>query len=61
MFRGAKEVELLLLLIPVPSNPLEASGAIIEGMGQNANLGFGERHELLTEEGVRKHFELLSD
>jgi hypothetical protein len=61
MFPGTEEVELLHLLIPVPSNPLEASGAIIEGVGQNANLGFGERHELLTKKGVRRHFELLSD
>jgi hypothetical protein len=28
-------------IIPVPSDALDASGAIVEGMGQNSDFGFG--------------------
>jgi hypothetical protein len=52
----SEEVYLLLIAIPVPSNSLKASGAVVKGMGHDANLGLGQRQELLLKKGIGRHF-----
>jgi hypothetical protein len=36
-----KKAESIPLTIPVTADALEASGAVVEGMGQDSNFGFG--------------------
>ncbi len=47
-----EQVHLLFIAIPVPSNSLKASGAIVKGMGQDANLGLGLRQKLLLKKRI---------
>ena len=57
-----EEVDALFLLVPVAADALEAAGAVVEGVGHYADLGLGQRHELLLEIGVGRRGirELLS-
>jgi hypothetical protein len=37
----SKKAKSLLLAIPVTADALEAGGAVVEGMGQDSDFGFG--------------------
>jgi hypothetical protein len=37
----SKQAKSLLLAIPVTADALEASGAVVEGVGQDSDFGFG--------------------
>ena len=47
----AEDVELLGLGVPVGADALEDGGAVVQGMGHDADFGVGERHELALEVG----------
>jgi len=51
----SKKAEPFLLAIPVTADALEASGAVVEGMGQDSDFGLREWHKLLVEKGIRRH------
>jgi hypothetical protein len=57
----AKEVYRFLLCIPVPPNPLKASGAVVKGMSHYPDLGLVERHELAIEKGIGSHLVSSAD
>src|SRR6266487_3270481 len=49
MFTQFKQVQLLLLFIPIATNPFEASCAIMQGMGRDAHFGLAHRYNLPLE------------
>ncbi len=48
----AKEVNLVLLTIPIAPNALKNGGAVVKAMGHNSYLGFRQRDKLLVEVGI---------
>ena len=50
----AEDVDLALVAVPVAPDPLERSGAVMQGMRHHGNLGICEGDELVPEEGVHK-------
>jgi hypothetical protein len=51
----SKNAKSFLLAIPVATDALEASCAVVEGMGQDADFGFREWHKLFVEKGIIRH------
>ena len=54
----AEDVDLAFLLVPIAADPLEYSGAVVEGVSHHADLCLGQGHYLPLEVGVRgRHLE----
>ena len=50
----AEDVDDALFLVPVATDALENAGAVVEGVGHNADLRLFQRNELALEEGIRR-------
>jgi hypothetical protein len=50
----------LPLVIPVSTDALKTSSAVVKGMGQDTDLCLGEGNKTSLEKGIREHLKLSS-
>ena len=56
MLTHPEDEKLFLFLVPVGADALEATGAVVEGMGHDADLSLLNGHELTFEKRILSHF-----
>ena len=56
MFSLAEDVNLLVLVVPVTADAFKDGGTVVQGMGHNIYVGFGQRYKLFLKKGVGWHW-----